>query len=384
MPGFPLGGGVLRQPGVGAFDAGGMPGGGVQLACGGTACEADLGHRLQDAGEGEPDGGGGFRGRGNLDGAHGLGRVVDSGAAAGEPGGEHAAVVGLCQVASGPGVLVEVFPGAVLVRVEADVLGIARRVVPEHLPDRHRKGVLGEGPGILHEGAAVLGIPVGVFDGNITTGDVSRAVQDTGRRRASGGSVPAFPSGVGVSDIPVACGSVGGGRALGFIVVKGAMALRGHVAENTLFRDDVVPDTLDKPEPVAGEGQVGPVFEAGGGEEGDRSGDLVRHAAFRAGGDVCRADRFLRSLSDDQHPLYGQTDTGGVCEADAGFDACAGVVLGDVADGDGRADASRDGGVEIDSRCGDGDRVLRGRVPAVPVFGAERDDGHIKGTVTAG
>ena len=49
--------------------------------------------------------------------------------------------------------------------------------------------------------------------------------------------------------------------------------------------------------------------------------------------------------------------------------------------GDGRADAGRDGGVEAGGGCDDRGGVLCGRFPAVPVFGAERDDGHIEGTV---
>ena len=177
-----LGGGVLRQSGVGAFDAGGLPECGVQLAGGGAAGEADLGHRLPDAGEGEFDSGGCFRRCGDLDGLHGLGRVVDSGAAVGEPWGEHAAIVGFCEVVSGTGILVEVVPGVVLVRVEVDGFGVARHAVPEHLPDCHREGVLGERFGLLHAGAPIFGFSVGVFDGNIATGDVSGFVQDTGRR----------------------------------------------------------------------------------------------------------------------------------------------------------------------------------------------------------
>ena len=316
-----------------------------------------------------------------MDGAHGLGGVVDSGATVDEPRGEHAAVVGLCQVASRAGVLVEVVPGAVLVRVEADGFGAARHAVPERLPDRHREGVLGERPGPLHEGAPIRGVSLLEPDGDIATGDVSCAVQDTGRRRKAGGCLPAIPAGVGVLDISAVSWLVGGSRTVDLVVVERAMALGCHVVADTLLFDDVVPDTLDKPEPAAGEGTVGLVFETGSDKKDYRGGDTVRHAAFRTGGDVRGADCVIASLPGDQHALYGQTDTGGFRAADAGPGPGAGVVVGDVGRGDGRADAGRDGGVEIDGGRGDGGGVLRGRVLAVPVFGAERDDGHIEGSI---
>ena len=43
----------------------------------------------------------------------------------------------------------------------------------------------------------------------------------------------------------------------------------------------------------------------------------MRHAAFRTGCDVRRADRVVGTLPGDQHALYGQTDTGGIRAADA-------------------------------------------------------------------
>ena len=251
-----IGGEVLRVAGAGAADAGGLLERGVQLAGGGAAGEADFEHRLQDSGEGELDGGHSVWRGGNLDGALGLGGVVDSGATVDEPRGEHAAIVGFCEVASAMGVLVEVVLGVVLVRVEADGFGAARYIVPEHLPDRHREGVLGKRLGVLHEGAPVCGVSLLEPDGDIAAGDVSCAVQDTGRRRKAGGCLPAILAGVGVFDISIAGGPVCGGRSVGVAVVERTVALRGHVVENTLLFDDVVSDSFDKPEPAAGEGTV--------------------------------------------------------------------------------------------------------------------------------
>ena len=207
-------------------------------------------------------------------------------------------------------------------------------------------------------------------------------MQDTRRRRKAGERLPSIFAGVGVLDIPFASGVIGSGRAVDIAVVEGTVALCGHIVTDTLLFDDVVPDSLNKPEPVAGEGTVGLVFEAGSDEENHRDCDFVRHAAFWAGGDVRRADCFLRSLPGNQHALYGQTNTGGFRKADAGPGSSAGVVFGDVGGGDGRADVGWGVGVEAgggrDDRCG----VLCGCFPAVPVLGVERDDGHIEGKIS--
>lgn len=126
-----------------------------------------------------------------------------------------------------------------------------------------------------------------------------------------------MPAGFGVFDIPLAGRLVSGGRTVDTTVVKRAMALCCDPIADHLFCDDVVPCPCHQFEPVAGKGAVGLVLETGSDKEDDRSGNFVRHATLRVGGDVRGANRVIGALPCNQHPLHGHADPCRLWTADA-------------------------------------------------------------------
>ena len=293
-----------------------------------------------------------------MDGVHGLGRMVYSCPAIGKLGREYPVVVGAGKMASAMGLFLGIFPGTVFLWVETDAFGAARRALPEHLPDCHREGFFGEGLGVLYAGAPVFGIPLFQPDRHPAAGDLSGAVQDTGRRREAGRRLPPFPAGICFPDIPVAGGVVCRGRTVGIVTVERAVAFCGNFAANPLLFDDVVPDTFDQLEPVTGKGAVGLVPEVGDYQENNRGGDFVCHAAFRAGGDVLGANTFFHFVLDYKYILYREIDPGRFCPANERPFPGAGVVVGHVAGGDRRANAGGTGRLETGDRHCDRSSVL--------------------------
>ena len=145
------------------------------------------------------------------------------------------------------------------------------------------------------------------------------------------------------------------------------MAFCGCFAQNHLLCDDVVPDTFHQLEPVAGEREVRPVPEAGGHQENNRGGDIMRYVAFRVGSDVLGANSFFPFEFGNQYLLYRQIDSSRFYPADERPFPGAGAVVGDVAGGNRRADVGRAGRLETGGWHPGGHPVLCGIVPGVQI-----------------